>query len=92
MRSLEAIPCLAGDALDDVAGESSKTVTPLAAARATPSKELAAARFIPELTTYKKEQRLETLFATDEYVEVEVYQRMIAAYSEPNRERGRELT
>ena len=69
----------------------------IAVARATPSKAPAAARYIPELTwlTCKKKQRLETLFATDEDVEVEptggVHQRMIAAYSEPDRERGREL-
>jgi transposase len=48
-----------------------------------------------DLLTDKQKQRLETLFATDEHVEVEatwgVYQRMIAAYREPDRERGREL-
>lgn len=40
-----------------------------------------------DLLTDKKKQRLETLFATDEHLEVEanrgVYQPMIAAYREP---------
>ena len=48
-----------------------------------------------DLLTDKQKQRLETLFAADEHVEVEatwgVYQRMIAAYREPDRKRGREL-
>src|SRR5450756_1066624 len=48
-----------------------------------------------DLLTDKQKQRLETLFASDDHVEVEatwaVYQRMIAAYREPDRTRGREL-
>jgi hypothetical protein len=40
-------------------------------------------------------QRLETLFIADEYVEVEAswgaYQRMVAAYREPDRAKGREM-
>jgi transposase len=48
-----------------------------------------------DLLTDKQCQRLTGLFATDAHVEVEatwgVYQRMIAAYREPDRARGREL-
>src|SRR5450756_2293604 len=48
-----------------------------------------------DLLTDKQKQRLETLFASDDHVEVEatwaVYQRMIAAYREPDRTRSREL-
>lgn len=46
-----------------------------------------------DLLTDKQQQRLDDLFATDDHVEVEVtwgvYQRMIAAYREPDRTRGR---
>ena len=48
-----------------------------------------------DLLTDKQKQRLETLFAGDQHVEVEatwaVYQRMIAAYREPDRAKGRQL-
>src|SRR4029453_9181726 len=48
-----------------------------------------------DLLTEKQRQRVEDLFAVDEHVEVEatwgIYQRMIAAYREPDRTRGREL-
>jgi transposase len=48
-----------------------------------------------ELLTDKQKDRLADLFAVDEHVEVEatwgIYQRMIAAYREPDRARGREL-
>ena len=48
-----------------------------------------------DLLTDKQKQRLQALFASDRHVEVEatwgVYQRMIAAYREPDRARGREL-
>ena len=48
-----------------------------------------------DLLTDKQKQRLENLFAVDEHVEVEatwgIYQRMIAAYREPDRTKGREL-
>jgi len=48
-----------------------------------------------DLLTDKQKQRLETLFASDDHVEVEatwaVYQRMIAAYREPDRAKGRQL-
>jgi len=48
-----------------------------------------------DLLTGKQAQRLQTLFATDEHVEIEatwgIYQRMIAAYREPDRAKGREL-
>jgi len=47
------------------------------------------------LLTDKQKDRLANLFAADEHVEVEatwgIYQRMIAAYREPDRTRGREL-
>ncbi|MFE5021812.1 ISL3 family transposase [Streptomyces sp. NPDC056656] len=48
-----------------------------------------------DLLTDKQKQRLADLFAGDEHVEVEatwgIYQRMIAAYREPDRTRGQEL-
>jgi transposase len=47
------------------------------------------------LLTDKQKDRLSDLFATDEHVQVEatwgIYQRMIAAYREPDRAKGREL-
>ena len=48
-----------------------------------------------DLLTDKQTQRLENLFSTDAHVEVEatwgIYQRMITAYREPDRSRGRQL-
>ncbi|MCY0906736.1 ISL3 family transposase, partial [Arthrobacter sp. H14-L1] len=48
-----------------------------------------------DLLTDKQRQRLETLFSTDTHVEVQaswgIYQRMVAAYREPDRAKGREL-
>jgi transposase len=48
-----------------------------------------------DLLTDKQTDRLTRLFAAEEHVEVEatwgIYQRMIAAYREPNRAKGREL-
>ncbi|HAG58386.1 MAG TPA: ISL3 family transposase [Arthrobacter bacterium] len=48
-----------------------------------------------DLLTDKQRQRLESLFSTDTHVEVEaswgIYQRMVAAYREPDRPKGREL-
>ena len=48
-----------------------------------------------DLLTDKQRQRLKDLFAVEEHVEVEatwgIYQRMIAAYREPNRRKGRQL-
>ena len=48
-----------------------------------------------DLLTEKQQQRLDTLFADDAHVEVEitwaVYQRMIAAYRDPDRRNGRRL-
>ena len=48
-----------------------------------------------DLLTEKQQQRLDTLFADDAHVEVEitwaVYQRMIAAYRHPDRRNGRRL-
>ena len=47
------------------------------------------------LLTDKQTARLTTLFASDQHAEVEatwgIYQRMVAAYREPDRARGREL-
>jgi hypothetical protein len=73
----------------DSAAESSKTFTLTAAARAHPlySARRRTLHTGTDLLTDKKKQRLETLFATDEHLEVEatwgVYQPMIAAYREP---------
>jgi transposase len=48
-----------------------------------------------DLLTDKQTRRLADLFATEEHVEVEatwaIYQRMITAYREPDRAKGREL-
>ncbi len=48
-----------------------------------------------DLLTDKQKDRLANLFAVEDHVEVEatwgIYQRMIAAYREPDRTRGREL-
>ena len=48
-----------------------------------------------DLLTDKQKNRLTALFAGDDHVEVEatwgIYQRMIAAYREPDRGKGREL-
>jgi transposase len=48
-----------------------------------------------DLLTDKQKDRLAALFATDQHVQVEatwgIYQRMIAAYREPDRATGREL-
>ena len=48
-----------------------------------------------DLLTERQQQRLDALFADDAHVEVEitwaVYQRMIAAYRDPDRRHGREL-
>lgn len=47
------------------------------------------------MLTGKQKDRLHALFATEQHVEVEatwgIYQRMIAAYREPDRTRGRQL-
>src|SRR5215213_8045608 len=49
-----------------------------------------------DLLTDKQKDRLTVLFATDQHVEVEatwgIYQRMIAAYREPHKAKGRGLT
>src|SRR5690606_19816750 len=48
-----------------------------------------------DLLTDRQRERIEALFATDEHVEVEatwgIYQRMIGAYREPDRAKGRQL-
>jgi transposase len=87
---------LAGDALDrcrqrvqqDTRGHRGRNGDPLYAARRT-------LHTGADLLTDKQAQRLQDLFATDVHVEVEatwgIYQRMIAAYREPDRARGREL-
>ncbi len=87
---------LAGDALDQcrrrvqqaIHGHRGRKHDPLYAARRT-------LHTGADLLTGKQTQRLAALFATDAHVEVEatwgIYQRMIAAYREPDRSRGREL-
>jgi transposase len=87
---------LAGDALDqcrrrvqqDTRGHRGRTNDPLYRARRT-------LHTGADLLTDKQTRRLADLFATEEHVEVEatwaIYQRMITAYREPDRAKGREL-
>ena len=87
---------LAGDALDrcrrrvqqDLHGHRGRRNDPLYRARRT-------LHTGSELLTEKQADRLRALFADDRHVEVEatwrIYQRMITAYREPDRHRGREL-
>ncbi|HEX2176771.1 MAG TPA: ISL3 family transposase, partial [Nocardioidaceae bacterium] len=87
---------LAGDALDQCRrrvqqathGHRGRTGDPLYAARRT-------LHTGADLLTETQQHRLTELFAADAHVEVEatwgIYQRMIAAYREPDRTRGREL-
>ena len=87
---------LAGDALDqcrrrvqqDTHGHRGHKDDPLYAARRT-------LHTGADLLTDKQKDRLSNLFAADDHVQVEatwgIYQRMIAAYREPDRTRGREL-
>jgi transposase len=86
---------LAGDAVDQcrrrvqqaIKGHRGHKGDPLYAARRT-------LHTGADLLTNKQKDRLAALFAGDEHVEVEatwgVYQRMIAAYREPDRTRGRQ--
>ena len=87
---------LAGDALDRcrrgvqqaIHGHRGRTSDPLYSARRT-------LHTGADLLTDKQKNRLTALFAGDDHVEVEatggIYQRMIAAYREPDRTRGRAL-
>ena len=87
---------LAGDALDqcrrrvqqDTRGHRGRAGDPLYSARRT-------LHTGADLLTDKQRDRLEKLFTADAHVEVEatwgIYQRMIAAYREPDRARGRAL-
>jgi transposase len=87
---------LAGDALDQcrrriqqaIHGHRGRKDDPLYRARRT-------LHTGADLLTDKQGARLKNLFSADEHVEVEatwgIYQRMIAAYREPDRTRGREL-
>ncbi len=87
---------LAGDALDrcrrrvqqDTRGHRGRTGDPLYAARRT-------LHTGADLLTDTQRQRLQALFTDDAHVQVEatwgIYQRMIAAYREPDRTRGRQL-
>ena len=84
---------LAGDALDEcrrrvqqaIHGHRGRKNDPLYSARRT-------LHTGADLLTDKQAQRLTDLFAADEHVEVEatwgIYQRMIAAYREPDRSRA----
>ena len=85
---------LAGDALDrcrrrvqqDLHGHRGRTGDPLYRARRT-------LHTCTDLITDKQRTRLTALFATDEHVQVQatwgIYQRMVAAYREPDRSQGR---
>ncbi len=87
---------LAGDALDRcrrrvqqaIHGHRGRTSDPLYSARRT-------LHTGADLLTDRQKHRLTALFAGDDHVEVEatwgIYQRMIAAYREPDRTRGRAL-
>ena len=87
---------LAGDALDQcrrrvqqaIHGHRGRTNDPLYRARRTLHTGAG-------LLTDKQRSRLTALFASDEHVEIEatwgIYQRMIDAYREPDRTRGRQL-
>jgi transposase len=87
---------LAGDALDRcrrrvqqaIHGHRGRKSDPLYSARRT-------LHTGADLLTDKQKDRLHALFAVDEHVEVEatwgIYQRMIGAYREPDRARGKEL-
>jgi len=86
---------LAGDALDrcrqriqDTHGHRGRTNDPLYRARRT-------LHTGADLLTTKQKDRLTALFTADEHVQVEatwgIYQRMITAYREPDRTRGRTL-
>jgi transposase len=87
---------LAGDALDrcrrrvqqDTCGHRGRKGDPLYSARRTLHTDA-------DLLTDKQKDRLAAVFAPDEHVEVEatwgIYQRMIAAYRDPDRTQGREL-
>ena len=87
---------LAGDALDrcrrrvqqDLHGHRGRAGDPLYTARRT-------LHTGADLLTDRQRQRLTALFALDEHVHVEatwgIYQRMITAYREPDRSRGRHL-
>jgi transposase len=87
---------LAGNALDEcrrrvqlaTCGHRGRKTDPLYASRRT-------LQTGADLLTDKQKTRLQTLFAADEHAEVEatwgIYQRMIAAYREPDRKTGRAL-
>jgi transposase len=87
---------LAGDALDrcrrrlqqDLHGHRGRRDDPLYRARRT-------LHTGSDLLTERQQQRLTALFRVEEHVEVEanwgIYQRMISAYREPDRARGRQL-
>ena len=74
---------------------SSNTSTATAAAPVTRSTRPAALHPGTDLLTDKQKQRLDELFAADEHVQVEatwgIYQRMIAAYRDPDRAKGHQL-
>jgi len=77
------------------AAGSSKPSTATGAKRVIRSTRLGGPCTGVDLLTDKQRARIEALFAGDDHVEVEatwgIYQRMIAAYRDPDRARGREL-
>ena len=87
---------LAGNALDEcrrrvqlaTCGHRGRKTDPLYASRRT-------LQTGADLLTDKQKTRLQTLFAADEHAEVEatwgIYQRMVAAYREPDRKTGRTM-
>ncbi len=78
-----------------VGAGSSSTFTVIAAARATRSTRRDEPFTLVPTCTDKQAARLRDLFVSDNHVAVEatwgIYQRMVAAYREPDRRRGREL-
>jgi len=87
---------LASDAWTVVAAASSRTCTVTAASPATRSTAPGGTLHTgSDLLTNRQRQRLSALFGVEDHVQVEatwgVYQRMIAAYREPDWTRGRHL-
>ena len=86
---------LASDALDGVGAASNRTSTDTVATKETPLLRATHPAHRRRPPHREQKDRLDALFAAEEHVEVEatwgVYQRMIAAYRDPDRAKGREL-